>query len=1057
MASPATALLGSAFSRKFDLDPSILPDGASSSITVNLSTGADVIQALAKNDPFPVRPEGVIPLSGISFSLDSGKDLKVKAGQTNVGFSFSASASAGAGIYDTAAKALAALELEEPPGIKLNVQDAAGTRLALVRMSYAADGKVSGSHPVGTFGSVTFGVQGASSGLFAILRRFDSNEGAATVMKDTVSSLRLPRHVGLDANGKVNISPGCWLIAEVDGSLALKVGAQLGYNFSFIHETKIGGLTGDLGLKIDAGLKATFGFDVSGKFIAIVGREETDSRVRLQLFKQKTRGMEFGLNLKVGVTGVAEIPEEADDFIQAVFGVHGAQVAKALKAIDRWTSKTESVGELVAGLANDRALALIKDVTGVDPATKFDQARNKLLDVLDNWDALPGKASARLWKLLNQAGGPQFDTFVKALEALADPAKTEEKLKDLIARTAAAHNIAGEWLDSLTDLGVLALVDRLDLVRNAAQRTLAALNGDILKKLKDQLDAALNLQQIRKKITATDFKKLDSFLVGRLALFLDSKLDLEKLDGLREAINSIVSKRQEIFAKARKALNSTYTFELAAGFRRATSSQALVDAEFDLAKKEALDLFTAVMQDSALDSLFVTPAKGVTLREAVMSHGISRSSFIELNMPMFSFRKDHQNNSLATVRAQDLAVAEEGGRVLVFEVNSKDIVTVRNRYRSSLSMALSANVNPGTGIRGDSSSSATWSYRLLRSQPKMKREALMDFTRPFVEEYMPGSFSSGDVDFSTYFTMFDAAVEEKLRNGKNEFGDVLTSMDVTIPGRALGGWLAPMSKDQRKAAKMRISRAIQSGLKRLLPFHFFQRLDRLRQNSSTAALLVWSSIPATTSVDFRNGRIIALNQDNDVYWNFPDPDLQDAIAVHPETVAKLANRMADMRLRLLEAGENSEAGFFVPGQVGSFISLVTRSTNPFFNSLLFFEAQVVAKAAEALGDLADVDAATKPSEAIKRLAEFGSDITEAFNHKLDSIYADKSALRALGQMVFLEASKAVDPSLAPLVPRAMLTMTVLQNGHQFDMPKFLEGELPSAGQIALEQRLISAM
>jgi hypothetical protein len=42
--------------------------------------------------------------------------------------------------------------------------------------------------------------------------------------------------------------------------------------------------------------------------------------------------MQFGLNLKLGVTGVETLtPNSVDDFVSAVFGVHGAQIIGVLK------------------------------------------------------------------------------------------------------------------------------------------------------------------------------------------------------------------------------------------------------------------------------------------------------------------------------------------------------------------------------------------------------------------------------------------------------------------------------------------------------------------------------------------------------------------------------------------------------------------------------------------------------------------------------------------------------------------------------------------------------
>ncbi|MBY0505938.1 MAG: hypothetical protein K2X03_18625 [Bryobacteraceae bacterium] len=1043
MSIPITALSDS-FERKFFLDPSILPAGAASSLTVSVATGADVALALAKDKPFPTRPNGVLPLAGLAFALDSSEDLKLQAGPVQVSVGFSS----GAGIYDSAAAALASLDLPETPAVPIHLSQRDGDRFAVIRLGYQASGKVSGTHPLGAVGTFTFGASAVSAGRFAVVQRFAATDGAATVMQLTASSFRLPRHVGLNAQGRLNLAPGCWLIAEVDGNASLKLGARLGYHFSFLHEARLGGLSGDLGLKLDAGLSATFGLNVSGKLLAVVGRPADDTRVRLQLFKQKTNGMDFGLNLKAGVTATAAVPEDAGDFVSAVFGVHGTQIAKALKNLAQWTDKKQSVGELVAGLANERAMTLLKAATGIDPAKKFDAARSELLGALNQWDALPGRVSSRVWKLLSK---PEITQLTAELEILADPARTAAQLEKLIASSGLTNKIESQWLQALAEDGLLALANRLDFVRDAAQKTLGALQGGLLQNLKQHLDSALSLDGIRDAVTAADFRQLDSLLTGRLSLFLDTEFDFSRLNEMKNALHAITTKQSEIFAEARKALNHTYTFELTSAFHRASTTEALFDAEFDLSQPSAFQLFRAVMTEAQLDRLLVEPTAGVRLEQGSLSHGITRTSFVEVSLPMFNFRSDHANRSLAKVRAQDLQVTEEAGRVLVYDLTASDEVRVRNQYKSKLSVALNTGALRSPALRLNDASDATWSYRLLYAKLHLRREELESYARPFMEQYLAGNFRGG-TDLSTFYTLFDAAVEDQLHNGKNEFGDVLTSMEVSIPGSALSAWLAPMDPAQRKAATMRASRAIQAGVKRLLPFYFFQDLDRLDQNSAAAALLVWASMKPSTSVSLRDGRL-TFNTDDSPYWDFRDLTQRSAMAMNPDTVARLGATLAQARRRLQEAGENGRAAFFDPSEASDFLALGA-GTNPRFDGLLFFEAEIVAKAAEALHDLADLSG--PPSRIVERLAEFGADLTEAFHHRLDGVYADKSALRALGQVVFLEASKALNPSLAAVQPRAMITMTVLAPGHTITPQAFLDGGAPEPAEIALEQRLVSA-
>ena len=63
-------------------------------------------------------------------------------------------------------------------------------------------------------------------------------------------------------------------------------------------------------------------FFASGKYAVILGRESEENILRLRIFKLSLRGLDFGLNAGASVDTVAEIPEDVDDFVAAVFGVH---------------------------------------------------------------------------------------------------------------------------------------------------------------------------------------------------------------------------------------------------------------------------------------------------------------------------------------------------------------------------------------------------------------------------------------------------------------------------------------------------------------------------------------------------------------------------------------------------------------------------------------------------------------------------------------------------------------------------------------------------------------
>lgn len=1050
----------SAFQRRFALDPEILGPGSALSLELAGSTDQDVVVALATGKPLPKRPGGVLELGRISLAASGGNQVAFNAGNTTAAFQFAAGTAAGIGVYDEPQKALDALELGEAPGLEADLGDSPSARFLLLRAGYRATASVDGAHPIGAVGSFTFGASVAASGLSAVLHRFEEETPAINVLQSAVASWRLPRHAAdLNGAGELKLAPNTWLMAEADGSLAVRLGARVGYDFSFIREAGLGGLSGDVGLKIDAAARAVFGFEVSGRYLVVLGRESEEAALRLRLFKLTRDGIGFGLNLKAGVQAVDTLtPEKVDDFVKAVFGVHGTQIVKALGRMENWTDPSKSVGELVAGLANDKALELLRDTTGVDPVTAFDTARRKLIETIRLWESLPERASGELLDILGALDDQAVAAFRGAVALLAsdDDAVQRQALMEILNAAGFAERPEGRLIASLADRGLLNLLDRLPEVRSAARTVAEILDGGRLRRLQAWLNERLNLERVMAAVVQTDFDALDSFLVGRLAAFLDRQIDFGDLDEIRKAVNLVVTRRQEIFAKARKALTARYGFDIAATWLKTTSRTALLDVVFDMSNPSARRLAKSVLGDAAYDELFVTPDPGVRLNAAVLTHEITRKSTLEVTLPKLNFRTESFNRSIAKVTAED-----DGGRILLYQADATDVVrNSRNRCQSRLSIALNAATAAGNGtafndLRLYSPDSATWSYQLLHARAGMHREELEYYTRPFILQFMSDQFTHG-TNLSAWYSHFDRTVEDVLHNGPDEFGDVLASFEVSIPGRALTAWLTPL--DDVESGAKRVSLAIQRGLKRIVPFYYFQDTDELTLNASSAALLVWSAMRPSTSVQMEGSRVV-FDDGKSVFWNHPDPELRRTMAGNKITAENLRAEFQRIRLRLEEAGRHKNARHFDEDQAPVWIAqALTSLGDTFLGSLCFFEARVVEEAAAALREVQKFPAAAgaSPSRAIERLAEFGAGITRAFNKLSGETVYGKAPLRSLGQLVFLEATQALAGGVEAQ-PRAMLTLTVLKNASErrFKLESFLAGEIPEAADIAVAQRLVS--
>jgi hypothetical protein len=1029
--------------KTFNLDPNVLGPDSSASISVNATTDADVLQAFVKDEPFPTRPNGQIPLGSITLAAD-GKPVNFKANGGSVSFGFEASFKTGAGVFDKAADAIDSLQLDAPSALNLDIPGGPTDRYLLMLLGYTASGSFSASHPIGVIGSLTFGATAGAGGIYSVLHRFAADEGAATALGTTVSSWRLPRQISTAES----LKPGTWLIAEANGSLAINLKAQMGFDFNFVKQANLLGMTRELGAKIDAGLTATLGFSVSGKHIICIGRESAAPVYRLRLFKQKTKGIRAGLNVTVGVTGKAELPGNLDDFVKAVFGVHGEQVVRDLQLIRQWTDPNNDLSDTVARLANKSGLDLLTKVTGIDAEATFEAARQKILDVFTLWNGLPARASSAIWKILGTFGDTEIANFKTFLTALANPNPNagNQALAQALQKVTFGDTPEGQWLAAIAERGLLKLSDQLAEVRQIAGQTLQILNGGEIKRLQTFINERLNLDDIRKAVTENDFNKIDGWLIARLSDFFDKKLHFEDLDEIRAAINGVFTKTSEIYDKSLQALNNRYSFEFAATYEKTTEGQALLDVEFNLSQDSAAAALREVVVDGKLDNLLVNEISGVTLNAATLSHQIKRRTDVQIHMPFFNSETEHINDSIAKLK-----VEHDGGRVLAYQLNAKDIVTVKNRYMSQLSVLGALRVKNGQ-ITAGAAEDQSIVYQQLQIKSKTTLKEIEFRTEPFIRRMLPGVFPD-EATIDNFYLGLAQTVSNILHTPANNLGDVAIGVQVDLPAVVLESWFKPLGDEELKKASTSMSRSLQAHFKSLLVSTFFQDVTKFRQNESVAALLAWAAFPISTSISFVDDEIKKFNTYKDVFWNWPDKNLRRAMVFDSHTRDSLAASLAVARARLVDAGDGHNAGFFAPGELSDFQKLATNSMgDTLLQSLLITEMELVRGAAGALKDIQQslADMPTAPTKAIVRLAEFGAKLTDTFNNKL-SIYGSES-LRPLSSMLLLAASGALSPG-ALSAPRAMLNLYVLNTQHAFDLKQFLAGELPARSDVAVAQTL----
>jgi hypothetical protein len=1053
---------------KFDRNKKFLASGAAAGVSVNATIFPDVALALTNNQPFPQRQ---IELGNAEVNASASKDIKFGSGASSVTFSGSASAFAKLGVYFDPKQMLAALQLDDDIAPGMNVSSDANSLFVALRWGYDLEASTKGSLALGAPGAVTFSATGSREAKYAVVRQFNKNTGALDCVTETVNSWMLPSQIdSLD-----DFKPGTWLVAEIDGSIALKLGAQYGFDFNWIRQAQLGGLSGDIGLRLQLGIAVALGFQASGKYALVVSRDSTDDankHLRLRLFKQRMKGWNFALNAGVTVEPKTFLPSDFDDFLKAIFGVYGPQLVKDLELIKQWTDPAQSLPDLLAGAGVDAAKKLLQEVTGVDPEALFDEAKNRVLGFINLWNQLPHDVATRLWKIVEKETdldalkadlGEVRDIAQKIAGANQDTVKG--LLADVLKNASFFQTPLGQWLESAAAgriLTALTSLNEFQQLQKIAQTTSDILSkgitsgnplDSVLVKLQQYVSEHLHLAQVEKIIDQASFDKADEWLKAKLSAFLGEQINLAAVNQIRETIHTFLGKGEAFYAKAVKALNSKYEFQFAYTYQSATTRSALLDIVFDFSQPDVADSLEQALSGN-YDTLLVNQIPGVSLNQAVLTHEIKRNSHLEVSLPYYNSTIDHINQSLAKLTVMD----EDEGRLLVYELDADDIVTVKNKRDSRLAVGGYLKV-AANEVQVYSTDALSYSYSFKQVKEDMKRADLQFQLKPYVDSYFPKTFPAtgdGGGSFVTLIGDLDRAIDQIEPNGTDNFGNTLISLQVSLPSVVASAWLkAP--QDKKSPRYMDMSRRLQMKLKQLIPYYYFQNVKKYGDISPATVLLVYAALPVSTSAKLVDNQF-TINTDTDVYWNFPAPEFRAAMVRHPRTLAKLSADLLRVNELLVAYGMGGTAAFFTPERAEVLQQEALQGTNDaLLRSLLFVEADIVRGAYKAALKLATEfvpNAGSKPSEAIEALSEFGAAITETFNNNLKSLFGG-DRIRPLGTMAFIEAAAALDPTLGVVEPVATMDLMVVKQQSQFQLPRFLEGETPDNNDIVIRQRLVN--
>ena len=1024
----------------FSKNKPFLGSKSSPGVSFTINNTPDVSLALIRDEPFPDRE---ISLGVISAKASAGdKDLIFGKGDSQASFSAGGGAFSGLGVYPDPRRMLRAVELGDDisPGLRLPPDPK--SNYIMLRWGYDLRAAGKGGVIFGG-GSASAGLDAKSEGLMAVIRRLPKTTGAATAVAETVDSWLLP----LQIDSPEAIPPGTWIIAEVDSAITVGAEVQFGYDFNWVKEARAAGLSGDIGLRLQLGAKAALSFQAGGRFAVVVSRDsdkKTDKKIRIRLFKQRRRGWNFAADAQAGVEGNVEkfLPAQFDDFVKAVFGTHGSQILKDLEVIDHWTNPNQDLGEMLAGLSSKYFKKFVHETTGVDPEQAFDLAKKTLKDLLVKWNELDHQVASLIWKQLDKK------TNLKKIVALnnkikdADHESASAYIQEKIADVKFFQTPEGQFLLALLPdeyvLELLANSEVFEKVREMSRKVAAVLDGGklmkTLVKLQDSINKRLNLEKIEKVINETDFGELDEWLKVKLENFLDDKLKLSRIEEIRQTIHTLVSKRGEFYEKAKRALNRQYAFGFNAAFQKNTTSDALIDLTFDAGKGNVGPLIRQALLGQ-FDKILAKKQKGVTLHAASLTHGIRQQSHVTLNLPFFKGSSTHLNQCLAKIDAID----ESDGRVFLYDLTAEDIVAKKNKQVSALSVGGHFRVNANK-VQVHDPRALSYAYSFRQYRQNMKTRDLLHQLKPYMDAYLPMAFLPTEAGaqmagLDSWIADLEQEVERLEPNGAGILGHALLSMELTLPSAVASAWtLAP--DDKKDQAYMDMSKNLQTRLKQLVPYYFFQDPGNYKNLIPASVLLAWSAIPPSTAFSVKSGKLVQEN--SDVFWNWPDRDDQILMLNNSATRNNLKNKLQAAFERLTAIPELAGlADTYHPDRVDQFLGSVidnlrSRKTEPHFRSLFFMEAEITDGAWKAGRDMAEFvrKSKNKPSEAVKRLAEFGAGITESFNKDFRNVYGG-DAIRPLGTLLFVEAAMAFLPLETNTKASALLDLVVLRQGAEF--------------------------
>jgi hypothetical protein len=439
-----------------------------------------------------------------------------------------------------------------------------------------------------------------------------------------------------------------------------------------------------------------------------------------------------------------------------------------------------------------------------------------------------------------------------------------------------------------------------------------------------------------------------------------------------------------IISRIPAAIEKVSGAELAWRFETASRETALIDCAFDFTP-EGLRLYRSALEGD-FTRILTEANEHVRLTTGVLTHEMRREPVIELHLP-FVDRKEWGSRleSLARVAVENGA----DGRILVYTGEAASKLTRASAYQSALTLASAFRV-------GETYSESSFKLSYTDTQTLRRGEAAVRLA-PILAAYK-----------------FDERVNRWLGESVSaDAGRIESSLTLTVPGSLVEAWLkAPGERDPRFFAVFsRVSVAVQSAMRRAIPFSYFRGLNEYETPGSAYPLLVYQA-----------SRPCAGRRRSE--FTFDAMDDNSMASVYRAAGLALPRLLERISAMLTAAGRHRTASFYAPRHAANILASVQRNPR-LIRSLLvadaFFVGSLVRLGLE--GRRLSAEFESDPQRGVKDLSRFTADFVQSYHSRLRYLYAGRD-FPALGAMVLVEATAALAGATGTYAPvSAVLRLT----------------------------------